>query len=236
MTAINTENTVQAAVYRALKDGILQFQLPPGTVMSTQEMATRLKVSRTPVREAFIRLQQDGLVDVAPQKGTLVSRIDLARVEQERFIRESLEIAVVEPFLALACPQHFAQLRENIEQQKMCHREKRFADFVAYDNLFHKLIFDVAGQQIAWDIIANANGHYNRIRILTVHNTETIVGTIRQHVQIVDLMEAGKLDEVRRELSDHVRKINSEKNKLIELHPDYFKSGEEPVGIQLGSL
>ena len=61
-----SKKTAQDAVYTVLKEGIMTLSLPPGTAMSTQEMATRLNVSRTPVREAFIRLQEEGLVVVFP--------------------------------------------------------------------------------------------------------------------------------------------------------------------------
>ena len=236
MALRNMENSVQGAVYRTLKEGIMSLRLVPGTAMSTQEMATRLNVSRTPVREAFIRLQREGLVDIVPQRETIVSRIDLDRVEQERFIRESLELSVVELFLEHCRPEHFVQLRENIEQQKHCHVEKRYSDFVDCDNHMHQILFDVAGQPLAWDTVMNSNGHYDRIRILTVQTEDTIVSAIQQHIKMVNLMEQGQLELVRRELTDHVKKINYEKTDLIKLHPDYFKTGEESPGIRIGSL
>lgn len=233
---MNNENTVQGVVYNTLKDGIMTLQLEPGTTMSTQEMATRLQVSRTPVREAFIRLQREGLVYMIPQRETMVSHINLKRVEEERFIRESLELAVIKPFLQNCFPEHFAKLRSNISEQEKCYKEKRYADFVHNDNLFHQLLFEVAGQSLAWITITNVNGHYNRIRTLTVRNKETIVGTIHQHSQIVDMMERGDIDSVYREMSDHVQKINCEKTDLIQQYPDYFITGENPTGIQIGSL
>jgi len=236
MARNSTENSIQGAVYDTLKQGIMTLRLVPGTVMSTQEMATRLNVSRTPVREAFIRLQREGLVDAVPQRGTMVSKINLKRVEEERFIRESLELAVVDSFLRCCDAAHFTALRESILQQKKCIREKRFADFVACDNQWHRLFFDAAGQLLAWDTIMNVNSHYNRIRILTVQNEETSIGVIRQHEKIVRFMEQGEKDAVREEIADHVMKINIEKTDLIRQYPDYFSTGEEPAGIQIGTL
>ncbi len=77
-------DSAQEKVYRTLRDEILSMVLKPGTIISTQEIAGLLGVSRTPVREAFIRLQGENLLDVAPQKGTAVALIDLDRVYQER--------------------------------------------------------------------------------------------------------------------------------------------------------
>ena len=236
MAKIYTENSIQGAVYDTLKRGIMTLQLVPGSVMSTQEMATRLNVSRTPVREAFIRLEREGLVVAAGQRGTMVSKIDLKRVEEERFIRESLELAVVEPFLKSCDAAHFTAMRNNIVQQKDCCREKRFADFVDCDNQWHKLLFDAAGQSLAWDTIMNVNSHYNRIRVLTVQNTETIIGVIRQHEKIIKLMERAEKDSVRAEIANHVMKINFEKTDLIRQHPDYFSTGSETAGIRIGTL
>lgn len=83
--------SIQTLVYEELKRNIMSMKLEPGQTMSTQEIATKLNVSRTPVREAFLRLQSEGLVEMIPQRETMVSKISLKRVEQEKFIRECLE-------------------------------------------------------------------------------------------------------------------------------------------------
>ncbi len=157
MAIINKENTVQSVVYNTLKEGIMSLQLVPGMAMSTQEMATRLRVSRTPVREAFIRLQREELVDTIPQRETMVSRINLRRVEEERFIRESLELAIAGPLLEKCLSVHIAELRANIAEQEKCCREKRYADFVHCDNQFHKRLFEVAGHIICMKTWTNQN-------------------------------------------------------------------------------
>ena len=228
--------TVQEAVYEELKKGIMTLKLEPGCEISTQEIAKKLNVSRTPVREAFIRLQREGLVESIPQRGTVVSRIDLKRVEQESFIRECLELAVVKPFLEKCTPEHFAMLHQFLEEQRQFCREKNFAEFVHSDNHMHKLFFTVAGQELAWDTISNVTGHYYRIRILTVQNEKTIQGTLRQHEEIVRLMEEGRSKDAREEMSVHVKKLNYEKMELVQQNADYFVSGEEPTGLQIGSL
>ncbi len=231
-------HTVQDAVYQELKKGIMTLYIAPGTEMSTQEIATKLNVSRTPVREAFIRLQREGLVKASiPQKGTIVSKINVERVGQERFLRESLELGVVEPFLKRASAADFKQLRRNIQEQDVYYKERKYVEFVQCDDRFHKLLFDVAGQQLSWEIISNFNGHYNRMRILTIQNEDTITGTIEQHVKIVDLMEQGNGDSVQKELRNHVRKLLYEKAGLLEKYPDYFVlEEEEATGILIGSL
>lgn len=234
---MSNKNTVQNAVYQELKKGIMSLRLVPGTEMSTQEIATKLQVSRTPVREAFIQLQKEGLVEAIPQKGTKVSPINVKRVSQERFLRESLELAVIEPFLANVNKEDYKTLRTNIEEQKKSWNQRDYVGFVQLDNQFHKALFEVAEQQLSWELISNYNGHYDRLRILTIRNEETLAASIEQHEKIVSLAEQEKIEQVYSELKDHVRKILVEKEEVIQNYPDFFVSGEnEQNSILAGSL
>ncbi len=230
------DETIQDAVYHELKKGIMGLHMPPGMAMSTQEMATRLNVSRTPVREAFLRLQQEGLVDTIPQKETVVSRIDLKRVEQERFIRESLELAIIEPFLRNRTPEVLARLKESIDLQMTLYRQRDFARFIRSDDQFHKILFDTAEQPLAWETLMNTNGHYNRIRVLTVQNEITGISSIRQHEKLLELLQHDDADAIRAELADHVRKLNIEKTELQALYPDYFSTGQDLPRIRIAAL
>lgn len=215
-------NSIQENVYLVLKKNIAQLKLAPGTAMSTQEIAERLNVSRTPVREAFIRLQKEGLVEIAPQKGTNVSRIDLIRVEKERFIRESLELAVISLFLNQYTEEDVQRLEYLVRQQKACFAEKNSLDFISYDDLFHKVFFDTAGQDLSWETIISSNSHYNRLRVLTVQNMETFESALRQHEVLLQLMKQKDAEGMKRELRVHVQKINIEKTELQKNYPDFF--------------
>lgn len=235
LTSIN--NTILGAVYDELKKNIISLHLAPGTVISTQEIATKLNVSRTPVREAFLRLQSEDLVETIPQKETIVSRINLKRVEQERFLREALEAAAIPYFLKNCTDDVLMNLRKNIRYQKDCCDRKDYVGFIKQDNEFHRLIFEAASQQLSWNVIMNNNGHYNRIRVLTIQNEETLEGSVRQHEQMIDMMERGQEVELCAEFKDHVRKLNEEKTDLIRKYADYFSDGETPThGITIGTL
>ena len=227
MARIVREKSVQDTVFQTLRDAIMSLRLAPGTVMSTQEIASRMNVSRTPVREAFIRLQEENLVDIFPQKETIVSRIDLDRVLQERFIRESLELAVVDPFLEKCRPQDLERIRKMIGRQKECMREGRGADFITQDNLMHRELFVVAGKELAWDAIQTMNGHDYRFRILSVQLGDVMGASIEQHERMVERIESGDLAGAREELALHLRRLRYEKSKMIERYPDYFRKEEE---------
>lgn len=233
---MNGNNTIQETVYSILKKGIMTLQLPPGTVMSTQEMANKLNVSRTPVRETFIRLQKEGLVDIVPQKETMVSRINLKRVKKERFVRESLELAVIDPFLQNCQKEHIMMLRANVERQKNFFEQNKYAEFVECDNQWHKILFDVANEELGWHVIMNMNGHYNRIRILTVRTEGIIAGTIGQHGKIIDYIEQGDKDKIKAELANHLQKLIVETDDLVKKYPDYFDLEEFDSEFWIGTL
>lgn len=229
-------NTIQSAVYDTLKKGIMTLQLAPGTVMSTQEMANRLNVSRTPVRESFLRLQEEGLIEMIPQRETVVSRISLKRFDEERFLRESLEIAVIESFFKQCSHEDIVHLRSIIDEQWICCMNKDEIKLVELDDQMHRFIFEVAGQRLSWDTIMNVTTHYRRIRVLTVRTDEIMRSTVEQHEKILKLIEKKEINALRDELLLHVRKIHSEKKALLEQYPDYFEYDDLRGKTRVGTL
>lgn len=233
----NTSSTVNGAVYEELKRGIMTLRLAPGTVMSTQEMATRLNVSRTPVREAFLRLQSEGLVETVPQRLTIVSRIDLQRVEQERFLRGALESAAISAFLKRCTPEVLEQLQRSIGLQREALADGDDVRFIECDNQFHGLVFEAAGQQLSWNVILDNNGHYNRIRVLVARSAPVIEANVRQHERMLSLIAQGEEEQLHREFISHVGKLNAEKEELVRRYPDYFlKESEAQRGVRIGSI
>ena len=136
----------QDKIYLQLRGEMMTLALKPGEVLRAQELAEHLGVSRTPVREAFIRLQRDGLVNILPQRETAVSLIDLGRVMQERFVRESLELGVAAQLSARGSIGCLQGLNELIERQMLAGLEGRTDDLYASDDAFHRLLFEEAGQ------------------------------------------------------------------------------------------
>ena len=229
--------SIQTLVYEELKRNIMSMKLEPGQTMSTQEIATKLNVSRTPVREAFLRLRSEGLVEMIPQRETMVSKISLKRVEQEKFIRECLEMGVIRKFMDKSGCEVEENMAELIQLQKKCGEEKDFVGFLEADDQFHKVLFDVTGQEMAWETIASRNGHYNRLRILYVQRDTAMQESIEQHHKIATLLESGSREEAARALSSHVRRLDIDEAGLIAQYPDYFESeGERSWENRIGSL
>ena len=92
---ITTSEPVNQQIYRYLRKDIVTCIIQPGSLLSEKEVSARFNVSRQPVREAFIKLAEAGLVQVLPQRGTFVRKISARRVADGRFIREAVEVSVV---------------------------------------------------------------------------------------------------------------------------------------------
>ena len=213
--------TVQDSVYTALRESIINLNLVPGTAISEKEISRKFDVSRTPVREAFIHLSKEGLIRVIPQKETLVSLIDAARVEQEFFLRQSLEIAVQEPFLKKSKPEHIAELEKLLDSQTKAMKDNLPNNFIKFDDAFHRIFFEGAGQPLCWEIISSMSGHYYRMRMLTLRISGIADEKIHHHRDILQSVKNRDIAKARKLLLDHLN-IQSEEPLLREQFPGFF--------------
>lgn len=223
--------SIQDQVYDTLRSCILNINLVPGTIMSTQEIATRLQVSRTPVREAFIRLQRDGLVQILPQRETMVSLIDMDRVRQERFLRMNLEQAAIRLFVRHMEPEHLHRLHSLIEKQLLSSVHANYEELHQYDNEFHSVFFVGANQPLVWNLINQSSTHYQRIRLLSLRH-QTISGDIVfQHQEILRALENRQLDTLLAIHQEHLSKLDGEERIFREKNPEYFLEVSSQQGL-----
>ncbi len=165
------DQSIRQWAYAVLRSNIIKLHLKPGSVISEAEIARALKVSRTPVREAFIRLVEDGLMEIYPQKGSLVPLIDIEQAEEARFVRRVLETAIIRE----AC-EHFAEksrfdLSANIEMQKFCQKQNNYERMFELDNEFHSIIYQGTGKFRVWLHISKMNYNFDRLRIMRLSSS-----------------------------------------------------------------
>ena len=216
------ERSVQDLVYTALRRSIINLNLLPGTAVSEKEISLKFQVSRTPVREAFIQLSREGLVEVIPQKETLVSPIDYARVEQEFFLRDSLEAAVLEPFIVKSGPEVFAELEFQIEKQAAAFEKDEQVNFLVYDNSFHRVFFETAEQSLSWQVLESMGGHYYRIRLLSTWLNGISRNIISEHRALHSALKKKDLAKARALLKAHLHHLPADFKILREKYPQYF--------------
>lgn len=215
--------TIRDHVYQTLRENIINLNLEPGLSISEKEISEKLQVSRTPVREAFVKLSQEELLEVYPQKGTFVSLIDLDHVEEARFIREHLEKATVR----LACERfssdHLLQLESNLAMQQLCVKEQNYTKLFEMDEQFHSTIAEGCGKKRIWTVIEQVNVHFNRIRVLRLvanNNWETI---IEQHKEILEAIKSKDPDKAELLMHQHLTRVLYDQDELKKQYPGYFK-------------
>ena len=211
--------------YEALVDAIRHLRLPPGSVLSENDLAVRLQVSRTPVREAISRLVEAGLVQVLPQVGTRVSPIALREVAEAQFIRESLELAVVEQTCRRS-NRDVSLLRELLaEQEAACERVDFDAFFVA-DDALHRQIFALAGHHGSWQVVQRSKLQLDRLRHLNQTDVATVRELIADHAAIIDALDDGAVQDGRLAVHRHVRRTLDRAPVLQAAHPGFFTPAE----------
>jgi DNA-binding GntR family transcriptional regulator len=236
--AENAARSVQDSVYTALRTSIINLNLAPGTAISEKEISLRFEVSRTPVREAFIHLSKEGLVRVIPQRETQVSLLDFDRVAQEFFLRESLETAVLEPFISRSGKAHFDGLEQLIGLQSRALEKNAPIEFIEYDDRFHRTFFEVGGEPLSWEVLESMSGHYHRVRVLTVRIKGIAEDIPGQHWKLLAALREKDLAGARTLLRSHLHKLDTEEAALRREFPRYFASPlrENPFEVDFGGL
>lgn len=227
MNLINHDNyknlNMKDYVYNVLKENIMYLKLKPGTVLGKKEMAEEFDVSRTPIREAFVKLKEDDLIDVYPQRGTFVSYIDLDRIDEAKFMRETLETKIME----LACevfPENMIfELEANLKLQEMSLKQNNYFKLFEYDNDFHKLFFVGCGKANIWSAVEQVSTHLNRMRILSLSANFNRSDVIEDHQIIINAIKNRNPEESAKGMRSHLSRVKMDQSKLINDYPDYFK-------------
>lgn len=212
-----TKTNIQDQVYAELRKQIIQMELLPGTSISVYDISDRLGVSRTPVREAFIRLSGESLVEVHPQRKTQISRISMKRVYQECFLRTSLERSVLVPFIEIRTDTHIDAMQKLLDRQIAYAEQGMIAECLNVDDAFHHVAFVVTSQLLSWKAIEQTNGHYRRMRFLTLKDSYSLAETFQHHKQIIEAVKTRDVAAAQNVLGIHCR-IASLKAQW----PDYF--------------
>lgn len=217
-------NLTGKKLYELLKEDIIQLRLEPGLNISEKGISEKYSVSRTPVREAFLLLSQEGLLDIYPQKGTFVSLIDLSQVEEARFLREHMERAIIK----LACTTNFPEeklisLEMNVKLQKMCIKNKDYIKAFNADEEFHKTLFEGCNKLRTWNTICQVEMDFQRIRMLTLTSNLKVDDITSQHIIIIDSIKNKTPDLADKIMKNHLTMINYNLKEIRETYPKYFK-------------
>ena len=209
----------QRSIYQTLRRDIVTLRLRPGERLSENEMALRFGTSRAPVREALIRLTEDGLIHVLPQRGSYVTRISLRGMERGRFVREALEVAIVRRAAEGGLMPAQRQACERIlkRQAEARNDPERFTEL---DDAFHRSFAEAVDLDAVWGIVEREKVHFDRVRFLSLPMVTPVKTLIRQHEAILAAVADKDPDAAETAIRVHMSEVLQITQGLMARHPD----------------
>lgn len=205
----------------AIRNRIIRSDLKPGSRVSEAEFAAEFCVSRQPVREAFIVLSNQGLMDRRPQRGTYIPKISLQRVRETRFVREAIESDVVKLAVQQFTESQVDELNAQLEVQALCKSDEA-EKFMLLDDKFHQTLADEVGQSHAWQVVEGLKVQMDRVRLLSLQQFPTLV-LLEQHRAIVNAISDKDMPKAEAEIRAHLNNINSDLEIIAKNNPEFFK-------------
>lgn len=206
-------------VAAALRDEIVALVLLPGTALQDRLLSERFGVSRTPVREALLRLADEGLVDIFPQSGTFVSRIPAAAIPEAVLIRQALEGITV---AAATARRSTAGLDEALALQRVTAGRGDARGFHEADEAFHEALAGLGGHAEIWRLLKSVKMQIDRARRLTVPALGRMKQLIGEHECIRDAVATGAETAARAAMTAHLNAVIPDVAWLRERNPEYF--------------
>ena len=213
--------TIAVQIYQHLRGKIVAGDYLPLHALSESDLAAELGVSRTPVREAFGKLEEEGLICIQPQYGTFVAPVRIDRVAGDQFVREALECAAVRMAAARCDAVDAAGLEAFLTAQRASGTE---AAFFEADEAMHRALLALAGQAAAWHVLNDAKVNLDRIRHLSAREMFKRQCILAEHEQIIAAVVAGDADGAEAAMRAHVRGIFRSSERMMQAHPEFFQA------------
>ncbi|GMB65688.1 GntR family transcriptional regulator [Pectobacterium parmentieri] len=220
---INNNEPVNQQIYRVLRKDIVECNIPPGKLLSEKEISVRFDVSRQPVREAFIKLAEAGLVQIMPQRGTFVMKISEQRVADARFIRQALECAIVRRAAEMVTDEQLLTLEHNLRRQELAAQNEQVREFLSLDDSFHQLLTQIANCPLAWETIESIKATMDRVRFLSLSQVSPPPSLIQQHYLIFSALKARDPDAAEKAIREHLQEMIYSITPIAKQNSDWFE-------------
>ena len=209
-------------IYSDLKRAITTMEMTPGTPIIERELTERYAISRTPLREAVLRLAEERLLDVVPKSGTYVARIPLSILRESIVARRALEEVTVRAAARRISESQVMELRAIIQRQKEMADSGDEEAFHRADEDFHSGIAQAASFPGIWDMVVQMRIHVERYRRLTLPQAGRMHVVVGEHAAVLDAIAAGDADAAIVHMKEHLDKLTLDIAVFRDLWPDYF--------------
>ena len=235
--SINQDAPRAAQVYAIMRRAIVEMILAPGSIVHERLICEELGVSRTPLREALLRLQDESLVRIVPNSRTYVAKIELEAVFEGQLVRQALEMKLVRLAAVRMTADAERRLNVNIYEQTQLAADHDYERFYEADEKLHHLIAQIGASERVWRIVHSAKAQLDRVRRLAIPIPKHVDVVLEQHIDIVDGLRLRDADRAAAAMAVHlddifltVRTLISEQRQLFE--PD----AESSYAIHSGFL
>jgi GntR family transcriptional regulator, rspAB operon transcriptional repressor len=214
--------TAANLIYLALRDDIVAMRMKPGEPINEKRLALDHGVSRTPVREALLRLAGEHLVDIFPQSGTFVARIPIVALPEAILIRKALEVMTAREAARNAGPERIAALRQSIERLRTLTRKGDRPRFHAADDAFHAAIAEAAGHPGVWRLVQQVKVQVDRYRLLTLPVPGRMARVVEEHAAVVEAIATHDEARASDTMASHLDGLSASISDVRNLNPQYF--------------
>lgn len=206
-------SNINEKVYNFIKTNIINYTYPPGYTLNLTQMSKKLGVSHTPIKDALFKLAGEGLVEIAPRKGTYVKDITQEDIHEILQVRIILETAAVEEIAAGLSEESFSQFTGLHETMlSLGAAENNEATYKAYmerDSEFHLLFFKILGNQRLLSIYQNLNAHMQIVRFRLLGKRGKSPSTDIEHAHILEALRQRNPEKAKQAVRRHLLIIDA---------------------------
>lgn len=211
-------------VFERLREMIVSLDLPPGSSLSRSALADQFGVSSTPVRDALMRLEKEGLVETFPQFATVVSKINVGSAQEAHFLRQAVELEIVRELASSSHVSLIADLGTIIARQEQFATSKAFAKFMAEDRVFHRTLYAAANRIGLWTFVHHESGHIDRLRRLHLPTSGKAQAIICDHKLITEAIARGRPAEAQDRVRVHLSGTLRDLDVIRQRFPEFLTS------------
>lgn len=223
-------NLTTDEIYLILEQELVDLKIKPGELLSENQLCKRFSVSRTPIRSALQRLQQNGFVEIIPHKGTRVTVINMDIVNQWIYQRVAVESMVLRDFLSICTPADVARMhavQQRLTGLAMKREQPDFDinEFLATDLSMHRIPYQVTGRLYLWENLTKPQADYSRFICLDVMGGRNVPDVLKEHQDLLGIIERnlpGSIEPLlKRHLYGGIRRIGGQ--LFSPEYQDYFQ-------------
>lgn len=201
----NQDKSIREVVYKLLKDCIFDEIIPLGEKIVEKNLADKLNISRTPVRDALNRLKEEELIEYIDGKGYMVKRITLQEVEEIYTIRLTLEVLAAKKAMESITNKEIEEIKDLLELTDKANYEGKVEEVIELVSLFNEKIYDCSRMKRLASMISKLKDYYKRFRDISLEGVERRNQALREHKEILRAIEMKDYDHIEEIIENHLR-------------------------------